>query len=1336
MTAYGTTRKKMLLCGGVVIAMLFGCAAAFADSSSIAFAPNRVLVKLSGSDQQVAGAGLPQTFESLTQGVLRSSQNLHGLRSSELFPSAAPHAVAGGLPQVASGPGQWAMIEYEGGENPEALCRELSSAAEGSVVSCEPDYIVTLSALPDDTYADPDDNGSWSTGAWGQSFFDMWGLQQVRAVEAWSAPGCANNCSGEGVVVAVVDSGLDITHPDIAGRLWTNAAEIAGNGIDDDQNGYIDDIHGWDFANDDNNPMDDHGHGTHVAGTIAAEVNNGVGIAGVAPRSRIMALKGIGTVGGSDSDLAQAIVYAANNGARVINCSWGGGPMSIPQVIADAINYAHDVHNAVVVVAAGNSNLDVGNEAFGFFPANSRNVITVAASDHSDQKAYFSNFGEKIDLIAPGGGDSQPTTAFDPHRTILSLKSSQANSTMTGNGALIIGGQYVRQAGTSMAAPHVAGAAALILSRYPTLSAEQVRQALRKGSDDRGATGFDFFMGYGRLNAQQSATLAAPLEARLEPLPPSIVAGSHIEIRGTARGSGFGSWRIEYGAGELPTSWTTITTGSSQISSGLFVDWNLNSVPDGVYAVRLLAFSAQGVAYEDRGIVSVSQVMLTAPVEARGSVFRTGSTITLQGTVNPTNFVSYSVKVYEDRAGTVEIPNALISLPGGGTSRIVEGTLATWNTTGISNGQHLIELTVNLTGGAQTKRSVVVGIDSSLHSGWPRLLGALYTTIDAYEHLTSADVDGDGLEDLLYGRGPTIYVVNHQGQNLPGWPQPAGSGGESLTSPVVGDVDGDGIPEVVASNKAGDLFVWRRNGALLASWPAAPGASVSRLALDDLNGDNRKEIIVVGWTPATECGFAGVFGFNGTPLPGWPKTMCGTVAMNQPAIADLNSDGQKEIVLSTAFSNLALNVFDLQGNSLPGWPQALTVSSLAISDVDANGTSEIVTWGGGALRAFRSDGVEIQNNMWPKVSQVPLGGTSGSFAIGDINGDGQQEYVALNLDLQGSNSSILVWGNSYQTLSGWPVTLSGSGKFEAPALADVDGDGKADIVISGPATQSAYSVLAYKYNGTSIPGFPKVMGFRRLEAMGQYALVNAPAIADFDGDAKYEIAWVDDDMNMFMWDTDAAASGPRPWPMVHRNSGATRSGATLGQPTATPTPAPTLPPLPNAPSNLSVTPLAPTQNTISWKDNSSNESGFLLERRMNVLGCGGEAAPFELVATTGPKNGSGTSKFYLDATVATGAGYCYRVRAYNAGGSSAYSNVVCAATKAAGTYTWQNQSNAYDVDKNGVVNEADWALVNDRLGTSLGLPTSGSPPPYYDVNGSNSLTATDFNVIRNYLNGQ
>jgi len=208
---------------------------------------------------------------------------------------------------------------------------------------------------------------------------------------------------GDGVTVAVIDTGIDMNHPDLAGKAWVNPDETAGNGVDDDANGRVDDVGGWDFYRNDATTFDEADgdkHGTHVAGTIAAATDNGLGGAGTASGARVMPLKFLGPMGGSDTNGAAAIVYAVDEGADVINCSWGGGATSL--VLSDALAYAA-ARGVLVVCAAGNNGTD--NDVTGFYPASypATNVISVAALDSSDRLASYSNRGAtSVDVGAPG----------------------------------------------------------------------------------------------------------------------------------------------------------------------------------------------------------------------------------------------------------------------------------------------------------------------------------------------------------------------------------------------------------------------------------------------------------------------------------------------------------------------------------------------------------------------------------------------------------------------------------------------------------------------------------------------------------------------------------------------------------------------------------------------------------------------------------------------------------------------------------------------------------------------------------------------------------------------
>jgi subtilisin family serine protease len=366
-------------------------------------------------------------------------------------------------------------------------------AADPSVEYAEPDYERRISFVPNDPFFS-------SSGTWKQSYPDLWGLHLTLADAAW------DTATGNGIVVAVIDTGVDYRHPDIAANMWINPGEIAGNRRDDDGNGFIDDVRGWDFVANRNDPRDRNGHGTHVAGTIAAVGNNRKGVVGMAWQARIMPVRAIGANGiGYDSDLAKAIVYAAENGADILNNSWGGSIAS--QTISDAVSTAASL-GAVIVFAAGNADSGGGCTTFNSYlgPAALPQVIAVGASTPTGQIADFSNSGGALSVAAPGVD-------------ILSLR---GGNRVKGK---VVHGRYMRLSGTSMAAPHVAGLAAVLLSSQPELSPDEVRWHLELNADQPGYSGYEGrawnpYFGWGRINAANVFN-TPPVTTRFRNVPAS-----------------------------------------------------------------------------------------------------------------------------------------------------------------------------------------------------------------------------------------------------------------------------------------------------------------------------------------------------------------------------------------------------------------------------------------------------------------------------------------------------------------------------------------------------------------------------------------------------------------------------------------------------------------------------------------------------------------------------------------------------------------------------------------------------------------------------------------------
>jgi len=327
-------------------------------------------------------------------------------------------------------------------------------------------------------------------------FDKLWGLfnrgQTGGTIGAdINAPSAWNVFKGSSsIVVAIIDSGVDYNHTDLAPNIWNNTDEIAGNGIDDDSNGYIDDVRGWDFYSNDNNPMDCMEHGTHVAGIIGAKGGNGAGVAGVNWNVKIMPLKVGGCSGSlSDSAIINAITYSTANGANLSNNSYGGAPYS--QSLYNAILSAKNGGKLFVAAAGNGSPRD--NDANPFYPASYTldNIIAVLSTDHNDGLPDYSHYGAtSVDLGAPGGSG----TPFDQN-DIYSCKPNQS---------------YQYMAGTSMAAPHVAGVAALVWGCRPDLSWSQVKNAIMSSTDYKSSLSGKCVT-QGRLNAYRALTIYPPL---------------------------------------------------------------------------------------------------------------------------------------------------------------------------------------------------------------------------------------------------------------------------------------------------------------------------------------------------------------------------------------------------------------------------------------------------------------------------------------------------------------------------------------------------------------------------------------------------------------------------------------------------------------------------------------------------------------------------------------------------------------------------------------------------------------------------------------------------------
>ncbi|MBN1505131.1 MAG: S8 family serine peptidase [Candidatus Eisenbacteria bacterium] len=751
---------------------------------------------------------------------------------------------------------------------------EALAAVEG-VARVEPVGVHSVNFRPDDPYS------GW-----------QWALNHVpdhdvNAPEAWDV-----ERGDSSVVVAVVDTGVDWQHPDLGGEapytggnVWTNWEEMNGAaGVDDDANGFVDDVRGWDFVTGeggsacagedaettDNDPADYYGHGTHVAGIAAAVTDNATGVASLAHDCKVMPVRagwcalGYGGVVRMDF-CAQGIMYAARNGARVINCSWNSDASGGLDLAADTAV----ARGAIIVVSAGNQ---ANQSQAANYLSTRGDCFDVAATDSNDVKYEGSSYGTWVDFSAPG-------------EAVLSTYYNR----MEGNPQARH--WYAFMDGTSMAAPHVSGLAALLLSQDPARTWAAVRNAIVSTCDPIGELNPSYagLLGAGRINAYKALSLGSGNWQKSTDGP---VAGSPLPVT-----VGLQEWAVvtssdgcvyvlSSGGGQA-AGWPKCLPGSLTSPAAGHLDG------DG---------SVEIVAASDSGYVCVW--------EANGSTS-----------------LGWPVKL---GAGVVSGP-VLCDLDEDGRLEIVCGTA--------DASVHVLEpdgsestTPVDLSGFVTSDPAfVTVGLDSSSvmmmgtsdsrleafeasgvrPAGWPVTLGTCLVRSPA-----AADVDADGRGEVFVGDADGyLYGVDDLGGLLDGWPR--SSSAAVTRSLALGDVDGDSIPDVVAACSDGAVYVWSVGGELIAGWPAHAGGTVSSSpAVVDVDADGKCEIAV-----GCDDGDMYVWTSQGVPLAGWPRST-GAEIRSSPCLHDFDGDGEFELVVGS--DDGKVHFWNLDGSSAPdqvaGWP--------------------------------------------------------------------------------------------------------------------------------------------------------------------------------------------------------------------------------------------------------------------------------------------------------------------------------------------------------------------------------------------------------------------------------
>ncbi len=869
----------------------------------------------------------------------------------------------------------------------------------------------------------PNDPYFWSSNSWGQGYEDQWNLKKIKMSEAWEIASSAAE-----VKVAVIDTGVDYTHPEFGGCTLQQ--------VNNNQCPKI--LPGFDFVNDDYDPNDDFGHGTHVAGIIAATTNNAIGISGIANNAKIIPIKALNSDGyGTLSALALGIYDAVGRGAQIINASWGGIGQS--HMLTEAISYAY-AHNVIFVAAAGNNDDNVNK----FFPANitcstSDNpdidcTMTVASTDQYDQKSDFSNWGTGIDVAAPGGRNTN----------ILSLKSSTITSWWS---PYIVGENYLRLQGTSMAAPHVAALAALVLGKNSALTNDQVRNAIINGVDDLGTPSFDILFGYGRINAFKALSEVntnIPSIARISYPQQDFIIGKKFKIIGSSYATNFSNYTIDYATSQNATSWsnngiTLNNSGSSSVHNGLLATADFNDLGDGTYYIRLATNTSDG-----KSAFTMISIRLDKSTRDNFPIFTGASIFDEQPIIADLNGDGKKETIFKNaEEGRIYA----IEPDGTNLSGWPVSTDELYSSYYVSNGPIVADLDSSYSG--------LEVIQPVSHDGWGEQLLAFHAdgtpvsgwTVSAWQAKGSLGYPNDTISSgiiggktvIVYAEGwrfhwdtpPMIHVFDQTGNDLPGWPVSAEANGAIRHTAIVADIDKDDNPEIIVDyfNK---IRIYGSNGILKKeitvsnnpSRDAFQGDVLRNIVVGDINGNGLLNII------ATTVNYA-----------------------SAPSVASGGGGG------SNYTSTQKVYVWDNLGNIRQGsWPFTLstiqsypccTSSLLNIGNFD-NTNAEILTY-------FNNNYYLLDKNA-SLVRGFPNSGSTSNYAIQNFAANvtlstgnhllatGDYQYYLSGTYLYEYNPS----SGSLTTVSGYPKSFNLwnyplVGNTGQPGLLDLDNDGKLEL---------------------------------------------------------------------------------------------------------------------------------------------------------------------------------------------------------------------------------------------------------------------------------------------------
>ena len=979
----------------------------------------------------------------------------------------------------------------------------------------------------------------------------------INADDVWLLDADGNNCSesgkecltGKGISIAIIDTGVDYTHPDLGG-CFGEGCKVVG---------------GYDFVNNDENPMDDHGHGTHVAATAAGK-NYGTGLNGVAPDADVYAYKVLNSGGSGFWEGVMAGIERAvdpNNDGNfedhvdIISMSLGGyGDPDDP--VSTSVDNAVDA-GVVSVIAAGNSG--PYEETIGS-PGTARKAITVGATYKKDYEGnYWMDVNPREDQITSFSSRG-PVIWKDLERKEKAI----IKPDIVAPGALICASRYdsifsegehpyyfpcyddkhVQLAGTSMATPIVSGSVALIKQAHPDWTPQEIKAALKGTAVDIGED--IMAQGAGRININEAVKIQGrPLVAEIT--TSGKFPGITFDVIGIASGENFEKYTLFYSE-DSGLNWGEICSSTQQVENSVLCSWSTEDLREKVTYLLKLEVVGGGAVYSEYSLVEIKNTEITSPLnlmiydswfDTGKVIWRSDEPIEIYGTASGKNFVSYTLE-WCDEYGVCSQEGMDYS----GGEKVENGLLGILNTPeSIKSGFYDLRL-INRYNGNEQVDWIRIYIETDLQEGWPKgynLEGSGGFALAFMDQPTISDVDNDGEKDLVTAYGTTVSVLDNKGNSLQGWPveiiRSDFQGAIMQFGPAVGDLDNDGDNEIVVGDSAGYIHIFRKDGSYMVS-PKRFGGVVGTPTLSDVNNDKILEIIWSDWHS-----YLYVVDTNLNLLVGFPKYL--SLTSNQKftislgstgsvSVADLNKDDSLELIVENAFCKAQdygdecannqfseIFVLDSSGNVLEGWPfevPRLIYRDIAIADLNRDGYEEII-FGDSNGSVYALDYHAESLAGWPiSIYNLPEGSEEWmknfnkvhGLSVGDINLDGEAEVVFTGSTIVSENiwgrpwplDCLFAYSNLGKKLNGFPVCNDWinfkTGFGGIPIIGNIDDDPEMEIVASfggGWYVNRLVGLYAINHNGSVVKGFPKYLD--------DAPFGNVAPIGDLDNDGDNEL---------------------------------------------------------------------------------------------------------------------------------------------------------------------------------------------------------------------------------------